>query len=298
MLNKNLNRKPNETVLKEMQAWFRDCLGCVAGRREFLLGRYMITVLDDAGDGTAVVDTYRQFRRSVLTYEKVACLLVFNNPELYAESGSTALDTISYLAQQIAPLARERPERLIRGGSVHQRHAIKCPVTSALTLFDDFDAIAFSPQADDKNDPLYDPLMAAPYPCVNISSDVFGFSIFVRDRFLRKYNRDISRARPDDDLQGHLTECGALWQKIAAKTIRNYIAMTDTTLCPTYLSEDERYWIANHQDPAFAESEKRAYRHEMPVAYTPQLIDRWVRRMNGHVDYRPDAAATKPGEIM
>ncbi|KYF55121.1 hypothetical protein BE04_43880 [Sorangium cellulosum] len=298
MLNKGQIRKSNATVMEEMQAWFRDCLGCVAGRREFLLGRYMITVLDDTDTGTGVLDTYRKFRRHALAYEKVACLLVFNNPELYAGSGCTALDAISYLARQIAPLAHEHPDRLIRGGSVHQRHALKCPVTGALTLFDDFDAIAFCPQADDRDDPLYDPLMAAPYPCINISSDVFGFSMFARDRFLHRYNRDIFGAPADDALRRHLTECAALWQKIAARTIRNYIAMTDTTLCPTYLSEDERYWIANHQDPAFAESEKRAYRHEMPVTYTPQIIDRWMCRMEGGSDGRARAVTTRPGEIL
>lgn len=146
-------RKSNATVMKEMQSWFRECLGCVAGRREFLLGRYMITVLDDTDACTGVLDTYRKFRRDVLTYERVACLIVFNKPELYAGSGCTALDAISYLARQIASLAHEHPARLIRGGSVHQRHAIRCPVTGTLTVFDDFDAIAFCPQADDRNDP-------------------------------------------------------------------------------------------------------------------------------------------------
>jgi hypothetical protein len=206
----------------------------------------MMTVIDDTDTAAKILDAQRQFRRSMLAYDKVACILIFNHPRFYANSGTTALDAITYLAEQIAPVAHVDADRLIAGGSARQRHAIRCPVTGASTTYDDFDAIAFCPQAEDKRDRLYDPLMAAPYQCINISSDVFAFSMFVRDRFLERNKREIFNARPDDALYGHLVECGTLWQRMAVRTIRNYVALTDTSLCPTYLSSDHRYWFANH----------------------------------------------------
>lgn len=298
MLNMRRAKKAEAVVHKEMQVWFRECLGCVAGRREYNLGRYIIAVIDDNDTSARILDINRRFRRSVLAYDKVACLLVFNNPRFYADTGSTALEAITYLAQQIAPVADTHPERLIAGGSVHQRHAIKCPVTGAPTIFDDFDAIAFCPQANNRSDPLYDPLMAAPYPCINVSSDIFAFSMFTRDHFNNRHKRSILTAPLDDTLCEHLTESAALWQRIALRTIRNYIAITDATICPTYLSADQRYWFASHQDPAFAESEKRLYRHEMPSTYAPEIVHRWKRRMQGHSDNRRSASITKPGESL
>lgn len=290
-------KKTDSLVMKEMQIWFRECLGCVAGRREFAHDRYMMTIIDDTDTAARILEVQRQFRRSVLAYEKVACILIFNHPGFYEDAGRSVIDTITYLAQQIAPAAHVPTDRLIAGGSVHQRHAIKCPVTGTPTIYDDFDAIAFCPQANDRTDRLYDPLMAAPYPCVNISSDVFAFSMFARDRFVERNQREIFNAHPDDVIYAHLVECGELWQRIAVRTIRNYVAMTDTSLCPTYLSPDHCYWFANHKDPAFAESEKRLYRHEMPRTYTPRIIRRWKNVLRGHKT-NPLSATTIPGELL
>jgi hypothetical protein len=290
-------KKANSIVMKEMQTWFRECLGCVAGRREFARGRYMMTVIDDTDTAAKILAVQRQFRRSVLAYDKVACIMVFNHPRFYDDSGINVTDAITYLAQQIAPVAHVPVDQLMAGGSAHQRHAIKCPVTGAPTIYDDFDAIAFCPQANDKGDRLYDPLMAAPYPCVNISSDIFAFSMLARDRFVERTGREIFNVHPDDAPDEHLVECGALWQRIAVRTIRNYVAMTDTSLCPTYLSADQRYWFANHKDPAFAESEKRLYRHEMPSTYAPQIIQGWKRMLYERATNRL-RTATKPGELL
>jgi hypothetical protein len=65
------------------------------------------------------------------------------------------------------------------------------------------------------------------------------------------------------------------WQKIAVKTLQNYIAITDTSICPTFRAEDHTRWMANHQDPAFAECKKELYSHEMPILYVPKIIDQW-----------------------
>lgn len=85
---------------------------------------------------------------------------------------------------------------------------------------------------------------------------------------------------------------------MALKTIQNFIAMTDTRLCPTYLSADDRYWFANHRDPAFAELQKSVYRHELPCVYGPRVAAEWRHVLFGTARLSNLGEGTRPGESI
>jgi len=272
-----MGKRDNETVAHEMKQWFLHCLGCAAGIREFSLGRYTIAVLDETTLSDSLIQTYQQFLLDLRAYRRVGCLFVFNVPSLYEEQAVSTRDVLQKLAEYMSILTDVSPETLLCGGNFNKKLTLPCPVTGRATRYEDFDAIAFCPQAHRKADPLYDPLMAAPYPCVNFNSDLFGFAMYVRDRWLKTYHSEIYQCNDSTIIYTFLRKCAEGWQKMARKTIKNYISITDTSLCPTYLAEDERQWCAYHQDPAFAETTKELYVHNMPVVYTEQVIALWMQ---------------------
>lgn len=285
----------DDAVLREIETWFIECLGCVPGKREFTKHRYQVESIGD-DEPERVKSAFDEFTLRLAGHRSVGCLFVFNNPAFYRSSGGTVIDAVRYLAKQMSPLTNVPVEELVNGGNLNRQITLKCPVTGVHLTYPDFDAVAFCPQAEHKTDPLYDPLMAAPYPCVNISSDIFGFSMFVRDICLKEYGCEVAELKEAARLCGLFSKCGMLWQHLARKTIKNYIATTDTGLCPVYMSSDEATWYAHHQDPAFAESKKELYVHHMPVSYTPVIISKWMAFfLQGLMpDY---TAVTQPGEV-
>ena len=191
----------------------------------------------------------------------------------------------------MAPIAATGVEALIDGGALTTAIRLKCPVTGESTLFDDFECIAFCPQSRDEADPLYDPLMFAPYPCVNLSSDVFAFSSFVADSALSAWGRPVYCEPSPERIEPLLQLCVDRWQRIATKTIRNFEAVTNTALCPVHVGADETYWVAHHKDPAFAERKKEAHAHELPVIYANRIVDAWMRHFRGERAYRAGGLA-------
>ena len=81
------------------------------------------------------------------------------------------------------------------------------------------------------------------------------------------------------------------WHRIAVKTIDNFAAATDTTICPVHRTADDRYWIAAHRDPAFAESTKIVHRHELPVIYASRIAQRWLEHFSGKTTYHASGLA-------
>ena len=289
-----MNKRENATVAHEMKQWFIDCLGCVAGAREFTLGRYAIVVLDELSFPDGLVNAYEQFVADLQAYRHAGCLFVFNIPSLYAEQNISAHQVLQTLATYMALLTDVSAHTLLHGGNFNKKLTLKCPVTGLPTLYEDFDAIAFCPQAHNKTDPLYDPLMAAPYPCVNFNSDVFGFALLVRDSCRKRYHCEVYELHDLDLIAALLARCGAMWQRIAKRTIMNYIEMTDTALCPTYLADDDQQWYAYHQDPAFAETAKQLFAHDMPSIYTEKVIAMWMRFFKEGI-HAQTLSVTQPG---
>jgi hypothetical protein len=272
-----LEPRPDDKVLRDVREWIRMSLGCVAGRREFVKDRYLIEI----ACRSTVVEILSNFKTELYNYRKIACLLIFNNPEYYMESGASTFDSMSDLSDQMAVLTNQPASELLNGGALNLRILVPCPVTGEEIIFDDFDAIAFCPQANNKADPLYDPLMAAPYTCVNLTSDVFSFAMFVRDNALLIYNKEVFELPKITQVKSLLKHCVYLWHRIAIKTIKNYEKHTDTSLCPIHVTADENRWVAFHKDPAFAETEKSLYSHELPNIYGQRLAERWIAHFEG-----------------
>jgi hypothetical protein len=258
-------------VLDEINGWFRERLPCVAGRREFNRQRYMIKIATAA----TVPQIFGQFVSAVRRYENTACFFVFNQPEFYPGRSNAHL-AFRFLAEQMAQLGVNSAEELADGAALSNTVTLPCPVTGIEIEFDDFECIAFCPQSSDLDDPLYDPLMSAPYPAVNLSSDVFAFSYFVLDACRAKFGKSPSEISNAEILAPFFNLCVERWQKIAVATIGNFAAITDTSRCPVHLAPDADYWVAAHQDPAFAETVKIPHRHELPTIYARRISDAWL----------------------
>ncbi len=260
----------DDALLDEVKSWFINCLGCAAGRREFSKNRYMLAIARTTQDARDIFDDYV---RALEARETVACLIICPTTSQEQKSYSVAQE-VRRLSALFSPLGEFSAEELATGKALNKKLYLTCPVTNAKILFEDFDAVAFCPQSDDIDDELYDPLMAAPIPAVNFNSDVYAFSMFCRDMSLQKFQREV--------FELSATQRGELykmvlhgWQSIAQRTLDNYIKMTDVSKCPVYLHDDNQYWFANHQDPAFAESVKELYRHDMPLIYVPKIFCEW-----------------------
>lgn len=282
----------DQAVLSAMQQWFLDCLGCAAGRREFSKNRYKLIVIRAEADVQPGFDAYV---RALEANECVACLFIC--PVATEEQKKfNVFQEVRRLSALFGALSGVSADALANGHALNKQLHLKCPVTGSTVLFDDFDAVAFCPQSDDINDELYDPLMAAPISAVNFNSDIYAFSVFCRDMSLQKFKREVFELSASERAGLYETVLHG-WQRIAERTLTNYIAMTDVEKCPVFLTQDNRYWYANHQDPAFAESTKALYRHDMPLIYVPKVICQWERFFaTGRV---PDfSGAATPGSAL
>ena len=267
-----MRSKPDNEIIQDMHDWFNNQLGCIVGRREFILGRYEIKVINPA---EPIDKSFDNFIQALKQYKKVAGLLIFNEPRFYLEQNRSVMETIQYIAEQVSPITNICPFDLIRGQKLTTKISLICPVTNTSVIYS-FYTVAFCPQSAEKNDPLYDKAAFAPYTCVNIISDVFAFSMFVRDEFLKKYNTEVYEQNNINTLKLHFSRCAELWQRFSKKTINNYQKITADSVCPVRMTSNGSHWIAPHPDPAFAEIVKDTYFHEMPIVYTKPIIEKWV----------------------
>ena len=265
-------KRPNAQILAEMTDWMAGELPCVAGRREYGRGRYMIR---NASKGT-VEKIFEEYSTLIARGEVVACLLVFNDERFYQGRSDTSA-AFYFLAGQMTPISDLDAAALANGASLTKAIRLRCPVTNQLTVFDDFECIAFCPQSAETVDPLYDPLMYAPYLCVNISSDVYAFSRFVADSALAAWNKPVYEEADIGQIAMLFKRCIDRWQRVAVATIRNFEAKTDTSICPVHVTPDNGHWIAAHKDPAFAEQKKEVHRHELPALYANRITERWLQ---------------------
>ncbi|MEP1443742.1 MAG: hypothetical protein ABJK39_12100 [Hyphomicrobiales bacterium] len=262
----------DEEATNQILNWMKRDLPCVAGRRETMRGRYMVQT---AGIET-VSNIFEEFKQKLKKREAVACLYIFNSKH-FAHPKRTVSEVFYFLARQMQKISNVPPCALANGGALTSTIRLHCPVTGVLTDFDDFECIAFCPQSNNPDDPLYDPLLAMPLPAVNMSSDMYAFSTFVADMIELRYGvavKDLSDDR--DELEAALMFCVGQWQRVAAKTIQNYENITDTSICPVHLSAEQDQWVAGHKDPAFAEQTKEVHTHELPVLYCRRIVDKWL----------------------
>lgn len=267
-------------LLERVNRWFRSRLPCIAGRREFNKNRYMVR----RGRAGRISEIVTEFEQRLLDGSATACFLVFDAPR--CQSQWTASVTFRWLADLMSEVSSVDAESLSSGSPLSLSFTLVCPVTGKVTSFDDFECIAFCPQSSDLGDPLYDPLMYAPYPAVNISSDVYAFSLFVRDSCLRKFGVEPKKVSDLRSLFAFFYECVERWHAVAAQTIDNFArTVTDTKRCPVHVTPDNMHWIACHQDPAFAESRKTPHVHELPALYATRICDAWVEHFTHRTTY-------------
>lgn len=262
----------DEEATTQIQNWMKRDLPCVAGRRETMRGRYMV----QTASIDSVPNIFEEFKQKLNRKEVVACLYIFNSKH-YSDPKTSVSEVFHFLARQMQKISDVPPCALANGGALTTSIKLHCPVTGVLTDFDDFECIAFCPQSNNPDDPLYDPLLAMPLPAVNMSSDMYAFSTFVADMIELRHGvsvKDLSNDR--DEVEAALMGCVAQWQRVAAKTIQNYETITDTAICPVHLSAAQDQWIAGHKDPAFAEQIKEVHTHELPVLYGRRIVDKWL----------------------
>jgi hypothetical protein len=258
-------------VLEEVNAWMDSQLPCVAGRREFKRGKYMVRV----ASRDSVTSIFQEYVQALNSQEAVACLFVFNNSE-FAYGKASVFDAFMFLAKQMESLSPVPAKKLARGAALTNSIELECPITGTQTTFDDFECIAFCPQSNDPNDPLYDPLLAMPFPAVNLSSDMYAFSKFVSDEIKKMTGILPYEIRDATVLEPLFHRCIARWQRVAVATIDRYEVLTNTNRCPVHVTSDQTHWIAGHKDPAFAEAIKEVHKHELPILYGARIVESWL----------------------
>jgi hypothetical protein len=273
-------------ILECVDRWFRSELPCIAGRREFNKNRYMIRL----GAHGRIGEIISEFAEGLIGGQVTACFLVFDAPR--SQMSQPASVTFRWLAETMSEISTSSAEALCSGSPLSLEFALRCPVTGQVTCFDDFECIAFCPQSSDEEDPLYDPLMYAPFPAVNISSDVYAFSVFVRDACLRRFGVEPVDVADIRALFAFFYECAEKWHVIASRTIENFSrTVSDQKRCPVRMTEDRTHWIAWHQDPAFAEASKSPHIHELPALYATRICDAWIEHFTHRSTYSPTGMA-------
>ena len=258
-------------VMAATLQWMKKELRCAAGRREFNRGRYMIEIAE-RGSVARLVDL---FKKRAAYEGKTACLMVFNAPKHHAADSNVA-QCYEFLANQVADISPVAPHALVDGAPLSLTLNLLCPVTNVPTLFDDFECIAFCPQSLNRDDPLYDPLMYAPFPAVNIASDVYGFSQFVAESALAVLGRPAHEMPDIDKLRLFFDQCVDRWHRLAISVIGSFAEATDTRRCPVHVTADRLHWVASHKDPAFAELRKEQHVHELPKLYAVRIVESWL----------------------
>ncbi len=279
--NLSLNSKIQTTfqddasLLNEVPEWFKNSLGCVQGRREFALGRYLYGCVRNPEH---VRKQYQLFYKGLLAFQKVGCLFVFNDPSYKKESPKSFERILTEMGKTIAAgLGVEPPKLEGTGQSLSLTVEARCPVTNAKVIYDDFDVVAFLPHAGDTENAFYDPSTESPFACANLTSDIFGFSMFIRDQSLSKEGREVWEINDINRISTLLDRSAHLWQKLSVKSISNFAARTDTRVrCPMRISKDESVFYAPHEEAAFGERSKELHEHQMPKLYTPRILQTFI----------------------
>lgn len=270
--NPSASRLTDTQALMNIRTWMLDELPCIAGRREIVKNRYIIEI----ATRNSVPKLFQNYSKALKQGKAIACLLIFNEHE-YMSLNKSVGEVFYFLAEQMQRISKVSTKALATGSCLSKKIKLSCPVTGLLTEYDDFECIAFCPQSNNPDDPLYDPLMALPFPAVNISSDMFAFSNFVADMVKQRHQKTVIELSADQiATEEILYSCVQQWQRMAVKTIQNYEAITDTSLCPIHLNNNRDKWIAGHKDPAFAEQIKEPHTHELPVLYGTRIVEKWL----------------------
>lgn len=281
-----LSRRSDSDVIETVTHWFRNGLPCLAGRREFNKHRYMVRV----GHPGRIMPVIAEFEAGLMAGRVTACFIAFDPPAKLASAPAGSV--FRWLADAMSGVSDNDARALSSGASLSLVFTLECPVTGEVTCFDDFECIAFCPQSADLSDPLYDPLMYAPVPAVNISSDVYAFSVFVRDASLMTFGVSPRCVSDQQALFDLFHDCARRWHALAIRTIDKFAStVVDAKRCPVHVTPDRLHWVACHRDPAFAETSKMQHVHELPALYADRICDAWIAHFTQGITYKASGLA-------
>jgi hypothetical protein len=262
--------------------WLEEGLQCSAGRREFRLGRYFIARFRNGAD---YADAFTQFRRRVTDESKTGFLALLVHDEARATS---VADELRILGQAMVEAGVVKDlERVVRGETVGTPIEVTCPVTGVETAYEFF-SVAFTRNALNPSDPLYDPSLGAPFTAINTTCDAYAFARLVHDQAQKAWGRAPWEMTHDRDaLELLFRKCITAWQNMSVTTIGNYSRTTVDPSRGVHLAEDRKHWFAAHNDPVFAEMKKCPHMHEMPVTYAARLTAKWSANLFDGQPYVP-----------
>jgi hypothetical protein len=274
-------RSTNPSANESFGAWLQSGLQCTAGKREFRLGRYHVARFRT---GEQFAQALGAFRNEVAAYQKTGFLAIFEG----AEACRTAEQELRLLGAAMfdAGLTHDY-DALIGGETLSHVINVVCPVTGRPASYSFF-SVAFSRNASDPADPLYDPSLSAPFTAINTTSDSFAFARFVHDHAVRAWGR-APYEMVDDRAAVELLfrRCVVAWQNMSITTIQNYGRTAVDPARAVRLSDDQTHWYAAHNDPVFAELEKCPHLHEMPISYATRLTTKWSATLFHGRPYEP-----------
>lgn len=181
--------RPDIYVEGEVNDWSRRHIDRLVLASQYNSKRHMVAL---AVPG--IFEAFLRFASAVEQGARVGCLFVFNVPAYYAESQTTADAAADFLTRQMKSLSPDysaMPDDPVHIGRI----VVRCPVTGVRMAFDDFTCTVLCPQFGNTGDPLCDPQRVAPYPCVNIRSDMLAASHAVRDTAQMLFREEVYRLR-------------------------------------------------------------------------------------------------------
>ena len=256
-----------QSMASRLHEWLRSQIGCLFGRRSYQRGEFIVAAVHCQEDLRVV---RQMFRVALLTDRKASCLVLIEpeNQELLAMRAACVVDYLNRYYFSDACSGSKSYRLCIR---------LRCPVTGCDVVYNDFDQVAFYPQAIDNTDPLYDPSMYCPFVAINITSDTYAFSLVVAEKSLSLYGRAPTNLTTSERAEV-FSHSLSLFQRMAERTVQNYAVQTDTALlCPIHMTFDKRFYVAPHDEAAFAEYEKVQHINEMPLVYCARIIQQWTQ---------------------
>lgn len=223
------------------------------------------------------------FREDVADHRKTGFLAIVPT----VTNACSAEEELRVLGQIIVDAGfAESAGALIRSETVAIPFELACPVTGLATTYEFF-PVAFCRHAASIIDPLYDPSLSAPFLAINMTSDAFAFGMLVNDLSQRHFHCAPYEIADRHDFERLLVRCTGAWQNMSINTIQSYNKVAEIPERAVHLSEDQRSWLAPHNDPVFAELVKEQHSHEMPVVYAKRLSMKWIDALFGGKRYDP-----------
>jgi hypothetical protein len=273
-----LGTRVPDDMLTAAEDWLLRGVGCVVGRAHYGRGRFAVSAVSTKAEFREI---RARFGRALAEQGMLSCLVLVE-PENNELPKMTIAELVKYLDYTYFGDDSESSRRIVdsvRGTTYSLAYDLRCPVTGVTTTYPDFDQVAFYPQATDRNDPLYDPSMHAPFVCFNITSDIYGFSLTAADiRARAAAPKPGFTAMQKPEREEIYEKALRRFQMLAEKTIQNYGHATDPNVIePIHVTPDGNYYIAQHDESAFIETVKSPFRNEMPARYARRIIEQWER---------------------